>query len=333
MTPEFPLILPPPLSPQSIIGIMSPSGPVLDTHLEEGLALLKSWHFEPVLSPQTLARHTSRGYLAGTDTTRLDALQSALDDPDLDAILFARGGYGAMRIVEHLDPTGLRRHPKHIIGFSDITTILLWCYNQANVSCLHAPVLKSLAKTQGTESPPHDVARRESAELLRLTLLGELPHIIEQGLELSIPSRYAHMDVISGPVIAGNLSLIQALLHTPLLESLKDTILILEDVTEPDYRLDRLMTSLRLKVKDQRPAAILLGEFSECGGVYVEQEHIARFVHELASEFDVPVGSGYPIGHGARNHPVPLGHTGSLDLRHGTLEISPPKSLPGESHR
>lgn len=303
---------------------MSPSGPVLDTHLEEGLSLLRSWQLSPRLSPQTLARSPERGYLAGRDEIRLSALQEALDDPHLDAILFARGGYGAMRIVEHLDPTGLRAHPKHLIGFSDITTLLAWAYSCAGVSSLHAPVLKSLAKTPGHEAPDVEAMRMESAELLRRLLFGELDVIIERDLDISVPEGMTREQPIIGPVIAGNLSLIQSLVHTRFLPSLEGAILILEDVTEPDYRLDRLMTSLRLKLEKGPPAALLLGEFSSCGGVYIAQDGIEPFVHELACEFGVPVGSGYPIGHAALNHPVPIGYTGKLDLVHGSLEITTP---------
>lgn len=301
--------IPATLHAQSRVGIMSPSGPVLSTHLEAGLELLRAWRLEPVVAPQTYARSKKRGYLAGDDALRLAALQHALDDPTLDAIMFARGGYGAMRLLEHLDPRGLIAHPKMLIGFSDITALLMWCVHRAHTMCLHAPVIKSLVRM------PSDAMREGSAQALHDALF-DSPLRPVHALTLHTPPQ-AHR--ATGRVIAGNLSLIQAMLGTPYLPSLAGCVLILEDVTEQDYRLDRLLTSLRLRTLDAPPAAIVLGEFQACGGVYIDDAGIDDFLVELALEFGVPVASGYPTGHGAINHPIPVGAWGTLDSTGGTL--------------
>lgn len=315
MTPDnspSPIHTPAVLHARSRVGIMSPSGPVLSTHLEAGLDLLRAWHLEPVVTPQTYARSPQRGYLAGDDALRLATLQHALDDPTLDAIMFARGGYGAMRLLEHLDPRGLIAHPKMLIGFSDITALLMWCVHRARLVCLHAPVLKSLTKT------PSDPIRERSAQALHDALF-DSPLRAVRALTFHTPHHGQHRT--TGRVIAGNLSLIQALLGTPYLPSLAGCVLILEDVTEQDYRLDRLLTSLRLRTLGAPPAAIVLGEFQACGGVYIDEAGIDDFLIELAMEFGVPVASGYPTGHGAINHPIPVGAWATLDPTHGTLRF------------
>lgn len=308
------ITLPPPLTHGARIGILSPSGPVLHTHIDAGIKTLQSWGFEPVVDPQTFARNPSRGYLAGDDATRLHALQAALDSPDLDAIMFSRGGYGAMRLLPHLDATNIKTYPKHIIGFSDITAILMWCYHQANLMSVHGPVVKSLSKEENNETQ-----RTESAHILRKLLTHERIAFTQHDLKISAP----HTTPVSGPVIAGNLSLIQALLHTPYLPSLKGCILILEDVTEPDYRLDRLFTSLKLKLQHDLPHAIVLGSFLACDGVYIKPEQLEDYIHALALELGVPVASNYPTSHGPLNHAIPVGLHGTLDPTTHSLHISP----------
>ncbi len=292
---------------------MSPSGPVLTDHLDAGIEVLRGWGLDPILAPQTFVRHPTRGYLAGSDAQRFEALQTQLDDPSLDAIMFARGGYGAMRLLEKLDTSGLRAHPKHLIGFSDITALLLWSVHRAGMICWHAPVIKSLAHAEP------DMVRQASAQRLRRVLM-ERPFEPFEGLVM----HSGRCEVVTGQVLAGNLSLIQALLGTPYLPSLEGSILILEDVTEPDYRLDRLMTSLRLRAAHTggSPAAIILGEFLSCDGVYIKPEQLDDYLVGLALEFGVPVASNLATSHGARNHPIPVGAMGRLDPVTGTLSFS-----------
>ena len=107
--------------------------------------------------------------------------------------------------------------------------------------------------------------------------------------------------------MGGNLSLVVAMIGSPHTPDLNGSVLFLEDIGEVDYRLDRLFTALRLSEKCRAPAAIVLGDFTDCGGVYVPDEGIPAFVEELASEFGCPVVSGFPMGHASRNAPVPMG--------------------------
>lgn len=302
-----PLIHPPALVPGSRVAILSPSGPVLKDHLDQGLDLLESWGLEPVVFEQALARSSTRGYLAGSDNERLEALVEAFDRDDIDAILCARGGYGAMRLLARLDPERLRARAKLLVGFSDITALHLYLCHVAGISSLHGPVLKSM-KLHHAETDP-------SLEHLRAALFGERGEFELSGLK---PAREGRA---TGTLIGGNLSLVQAMLASPYAPSLEGAVLFLEDVTEPDYRLDRLLTSVRMARGANALAGLVLGQFNGCGGVYVEEDAIPAFLEEIATEFDCPVATGLPVGHTAPNIALPLGVQATLDATAGTLTV------------
>lgn len=298
---------PPALAPGARVAIVSPSGPVLDVHITPGIQTLRSWGLAPVIMPSVLARSRDRGYLAGDDDLRLKDLHDALTDDDIHAIIFSRGGYGAMRLLERLDPGLLARAPKILVGFSDITAIHLWAAATTGVSTLHAPVLKSF------KPAPQPPARTTSIEELRRALFGERGGFILDDLTCVNPG------MITGPVFGGNLSLVAAMAATPYCPDLGGAILLLEDITEPDYRIDRLLMTLKLARKSAPIAGIILGEFTACGGVYIPDDGIRDFVGQLAAEFDCPVVSGFPSGHGDHNIAVPFGVLATIDANKGRV--------------
>ena len=302
-----PLIRPPSLSAGSRIAILSPAGPVIEDHLTPGLELLESWGLVPVVLEQTLARSERRGYLAGSDAERLAALEDAFYREDIDAILCARGGYGTTRLLEHLDPEKIREHAKLLVGFSDITALHLYLCHVARVSSLHGPVLKSIRL--------HHEATDPSLEHLRAALFGERREFTIDGLNPVRPGS------ATGTLLGGNLSLVQAMLASPYAPPLEGAILFLEDVTEPDYRLDRLLTSVRMARGANKLAGLALGTFNGCGGVYIEEDAIPRFLQEIAAEFECPVATGLPVGHTAPNIALPLGTRATLDATAGTLTV------------
>ncbi len=306
-----PLIHPPALRPGDKVAILSPSGPVTPTLLDEGLRTLASWGLEPWLHESTYDRGEKAGYLAGGDAVRLAALHDAFERPDVSAIICSRGGYGAMRLLDELDLGALREHPKLLVGFSDITALHLYVAGVAGIATLHGPVIKSFGLHA---DDPHT-----SLEQLRAALFGEriardgaaAPAV--DGLRTVRPGR------ARGPVLGGNLSIVASMLASPHCPELNGAILVLEDVGEEDYRLDRLFTTLRLSEKAHSPAGIVLGDFTGCGGVYVNDEAIDGFVADLAAEFGCPVVADFPCGHGSRNVAVPMGVEATLDADGGTL--------------
>jgi muramoyltetrapeptide carboxypeptidase len=290
------------------VRILTPAGPVTPELLETGLGTLRDWGLELQLDEFVYARSDSRGYLAGEDAQRLGAVQDAFDAPDLEAIVFSRGGYGSMRLIEQLDPSGLRAHPKLIVGFSDITALQLWLAAE-DISSLHGPVIKSF-RLHGDDGD-HD-----TLEHLRAALFGERAGGFRvESLETVVPGR------AEGRLLGGNLSLVASMVGTRFCPDLNGSLLFLEDVGEEDYRLDRLLTSLRLSNKAASPAGILLGDFTGCNGAYFDERAIPAFVANLASEFGCPVVSGLPIGHDSRNIALPVGAPATVDATEGVLQV------------
>ncbi|QDG49252.1 LD-carboxypeptidase [Persicimonas caeni] len=311
-------IRPPALRPGDTVAVVSPAGPVTPELLEGGIATLESWGLDIMLHDAVFERREWAGYLAGHDHVRLGSLREALDDPKVRAIVFSRGGYGTMRLLPELGLAALRDDPKLLVGFSDITALHLHLAAQVGITSLHGPVVKSFRLH---DDDPHD-----SLEELRRALFGlRGPRPRFDGLRTVRPGR------ATGPVFGGNLSLVASLVASPHCPDLNGAILVLEDVGEEDYRLDRLFTTLRLSEKARRPAGIVLGDFTGCAGAYVDDEAMDDFVARLAAEFDCPVVAGLPCGHATRNVPVPIGVGAALDAERGTLIFDGDAVTPGDS--
>ncbi len=296
---------PAPLRPGDAVAIISPSGPILEEHLTPGLALLERWGLRPRLGHSVLARHQP-GYLAGADALRAADLAWALSAPEVSAVWCARGGYGAMRLLEGLSALPLT--PKLLIGFSDVTALHLHL-NQRGLCTLHGPVIKSL-RLHLDEDPAQTLPALHDA------LFGARQAPTLTGL------RCVRAGVARGPVYGGNLTLIASLLASSHCPDLRGAILAIEDIGESDYRIDRLLYSVALSAQGRQLAGLVLGDFTDCGGVYAPQEAIDALVAQLAHEaLPCPIVSGAPLGHGARNVPLPLGVWATLDAGAGSLRF------------
>lgn len=296
---------PSPLTPGSRVEVVSPAGPVTPELLEPGLNLLRDWQLDVRVGDAVYERHRP-GYLAGDDEQRLRAVQHALTDPEVEAVVFSRGGYGTMRLLERLDLEAMDR-PKLLVGFSDLTALHLYAAGCRGLSTLHAPVVKSLRL--------HEPGDR-TLDGLRAALFGRRADGFRVGgLETVREGR------AEGPVLGGNLTVLVHLLSSRFCPDLDGAVVLLEDVGEEDYRLDRMMTALRLSENVSRPAGIVLGDFTDGGGAYVDEADIDALMAGLAAEFDCPVVAGFPVGHGADNLAVPMGVTATLDAGGGQLDF------------
>ncbi len=285
---------PEPLTPGDTVAVVSPSGPVLPEHLAFGIQTLESWGLRVRLyEPYERSDH---GYLAGEDDHRAEQLATALADPDVKAIFFARGGYGSMRLLDSVE-----YHPKLLVGFSDITAIHL-AFATRGIATLHGPVVKSFG------------SQKADLPALKDAVFGGRDDLNMQG-ETAIKGK------TDGVIVGGNLSLVQALAGTSSMPRLQNAILCLEDVGEADYRLDRLLVSLRQTLADNPPVGLVLGHFTNCGGVYVNESEINNLLTKLAREFDVPTIIDAPFGHAHRNWPLPIGAPATLDATAGTLTL------------
>lgn len=290
---------PPGLRPGDPIAIVAPAGPFDRAGFDAGVRVLAE-RYRPVFDEGCFARTR---YLAGDDARRLDELSAALAGDRARAVFAARGGYGAMRLLAKLRVAGVA--PRLVVGFSDITALHA-ALQAAGWISVHGPVVTQL----GTQ--PHAVVER-------LVALLESPATPAP----PIPGTPLVGGVAEGPLLGGNLSVFTRLLGTPFLPDLAGAVLLLEDVSERPYRLDRMWTHLALAGVFDRVRGIALGEFTDCdepGGEYRAAEVLAG----LAAEVGLPCLAGLPIGHGAENVPVPLGVRVRLDADAGTLGFLEP---------
>jgi muramoyltetrapeptide carboxypeptidase len=297
---------PPRLAPGDRVTIVAPAGPVERESLEAGLRVLAG-RYEATWAPGLLSRAR---YLAGDDARRAGELRDALGDPRARAVIAARGGYGSLRLLPRLWPAPLRNggppgRGKLLVGFSDITALHCALQATGQVS-VHGPSVNQL----GTQ--PHAVVERFFALLED----GTAPAPAITGTPLV-------GGVAEGPLLGGNLSLLTRLLGTRWLPPLDGAILLLEDVTEAPYRLDRMWTHLRLAGVLDRVRGLALGDFTECedpNAAFTSRDVLGS----LVAETGLPCVAGLPIGHGAVNVPVPLGTRVRLDGGTGTLSFLEP---------
>jgi len=297
--------LPPPVRPGDRVGVAALSGPADPKSLEAGLDALSDLGFDPV--PAANLRRKD-GFFAGGDDERLSAFHQLAADPDLPAILFLRGGYGVMRLLPDLDWGLLARHPRAYVGYSDLTPFLLEMVRRTGVVTFHGPMVAAdLARGL-------DAAEEES---FLAALAGETGRSVD--LYLSDDDR--HGEVVEGPLVGGCLSMLTATIGTPYAPRLGGGIFFIEDVEEPLYRLDRMLTHLRLSGNLTAIHALIFGHL---GCLDAVQPDPAACVPALRSGLEPcpwPVAWGLAAGHEAPNHTLPLGLRCRLEPRRARLVL------------
>lgn len=278
------------IGPGALVALVAPASPFDRQELFRGLAWLRT-RYRVRASTDILARE---GYLAGTDVRRARELSDAMLDPEVDAIVCARGGYGAMRVLDELPWRAFAARPKWLVGFSDVTALHL-AASAHGIATVHGPNVTGLGRT---------ITPSE-----RLALI--------DALEGRAAEPWRALDVIRGgrargPIVGGNLALVAAMAAADRLVVPEGAVLVLEDITEKPYRVDRMLTSLLLGGHLARASAIVFGGFTQCepGPDGVTIEHVLR---DRTATLSVPVVSGAPFGHGAPNRAFVLGAEVTLD--------------------
>lgn len=309
-----PPIFPPALRPGDTVAIVAPARPVNRERVERARARLEGMGFK-VKIPDNLYR--KRGNLAGTDAERAEELMAAFRDPEVKAIFPGTGGYGTTRIIDRLDYEVIRRNPKILEGFSDITGLHLAIQKKTGLVTFHGPNLMS---GLGSEENLADY----SAEFLWRALL-ERTYFDAEGRPLSPGYVYALPDdatpiqvlspgVARGRLTGGNLSLISPLIGTEFEIETEGCILFIEDVREQPYRIDRYLSHLRLAGKLDKVAGVILGIFRKCEPDDPEDSlSLEQVFRDYFEHLGVPVILNFPAGHFKYNATLPLGARVELD--------------------
>ena len=294
---------PRPLQSGDTIAIVAPASPFARDEFDRGVAELTRLGFLPVWDDSVFA--TESGYLAGSAELRANSFMKYWNDPSVSALIAVRGGYGSVHLLPFLHPPMLVTSPKLFIGYSDNTSVLSWLTCGCGIAALHGPMLE---RRLG-----HGAAGYDERSFRALTAGGGGVELAPQGLEVLRPGH------VQGPMFGGTIAQLIASLGTPFAFSPPDgCVLFLEDVNERPYRLDRMLTQLRLSGVLSRARALVFGEMRGCdepGGSLTAREVISR----LTAGFPGPVLFGFPSGHTTGPcWTLPLG----VDVR---VETTPPR--------
>ncbi|MER5434492.1 LD-carboxypeptidase [Streptomyces sp. NPDC002588] len=303
------LMRPARLAPGARVAVVAPSGPVAEERLQAGLDLLRGWDLDPVVAPHALDRDERLGHLAGTDADRAADLQRAWCDPSVDAVLCARGGYGAQRMVDLLDWEAMRAAgPKVFVGFSDSTTLHEAFAVRLGLVTLYGPVAAGIDFVKNARAQDHLRATLFAPETVRtLTSTGS-------GTPLA-PGR------ARGVTLGGCLALLATGYGTPHTRTgARGGLLLIEDVGERPYAVDRALTQLLRTGWLDGVAGIALGSWDRCGP-YDELRPV--FVDRLGG-LGVPVVEELGFGHCEGALTVPFGVSAELDADSGTLTLDGP---------
>lgn len=285
------------------IGIVATARKVSEAEVVPAVKVLEGWGFEAVLG-QDLFRQDRQ--FAGTDEERAADMQRMMDNPEIKAILIARGGYGTMRIIDMLDFSGFNAHPKWIAGFSDVTVLHSHIHANHNTETLHSNMCLQLGKNA------------EADESLRKALTGEL-----LGYELGGSFELNRPGSGSGLLVGGNLSLVYALNNSLSDIDTDGKILFLEDLDEYLYHIDRMMTSLKRAGKLENLAGLVVGGMTDMKDNTIPFGKAAEeIIMEAVHEYDYPVCFHFPAGHVDRNLALIMGRMSRLEVSEEGVRLS-----------
>jgi len=283
------------------IGVVAPAGPFNKAPFDVGIKLINEMGFNTRIDPGVYERDR---YLAGDDVHRAERFNAMMADDGVQAVICARGGYGAMRILDQLDYDTIGRQPKPLIGFSDITALLQVIQLKTGLVTFHGPMVTTLAQltAQGRQSWCDTLTGGQDF----LTLFSDL-RVLKSG-------------TAEGRLVGGNLATLCHMVGTPYGADYSGVILMIEDVGEAPYRIDRMLTQMKLAGVIDGIVGLVVGGFEDCGRF----DEIDELVLERFSNMDIPIVAGAPFGHGRENRIVPLGVSARLDTDHAALSLLEP---------
>ena len=296
-----PPLLPARLAPGDTVAVVAPSSPFIREKFQKGISVLAEMGLRPLFMEGI---YETRGYLAGSDPHRTRLIHESFTDHSVKAIFCARGGYGALRLLDLLDFGLVASHPKVFIGCSDVSVLLNVFYSRCGLVTFHGPMMESLGQaTQPTKQALIDALFAGDP----LTVTAENKLVIRSG-------------TCSGVVSGGNLTTLCHLVGTPYVPDFSGHILMLEDVGEQPYRIDRMLIHMRMAGCFKDLAGLALGSFKDCG----DPDQIYRIFEDIFSDVPIPILAGFNVGHDEPNLTIPFGIRATLDADDGRLQFSEP---------
>jgi len=297
------MITPPYLKSGDIVAIVATARKVSPSEMDAAISTIRSWGLQVVTGPHLFGE---KDQYSGTDEERLSDLQMMLDDKDIKAILCARGGYGTVRIIDQIDFSAFEKHPKWIVGYSDITVLHSHIQTQFGIETLHA-IMPINFPDEGTEA---------AIESLRKALFGE-------SLEYNIGTHPLNRTgSVSGVLTGGNLSILYSLNGTPSDIQTEEKILFIEDIDEYLYHVDRMMINLKRGNKLSGITGLIVGGLTKMNDNNIPYgKQAEQIISEYAQEAGIPVCFNFPAGHVADNRALIMGREVRLDINQDGVSL------------
>ena len=297
-------IIPPYLKKGDAIGLVCPAGFMPEEKYQTCIETITGWGFK-VITGKTPGHQFH--YFSGTDKERRNDLQHMMDDKKIKAILCARGGYGTARIIDDLDFKKFEKHPKWIIGFSDITVLHAHLFSVYNTASLHAPMAAAFNDGESENKYIHS---------LHDALVGRKAHYSAEGNKLNHPGK------VTGILVGGNLSLLVNMIGTDSDIKTKNKILFFEDVGEYIYNVDRMIYQLKRSGKLDQLKGLIVGKFSEMKDTTVPfGQTTEEAIKEVVKRYDYPVCFDFPVSHDKENYALKIGAKYTLSVSEFSVEL------------
>lgn len=288
------------------IGLVAPASPSEASKVEKAIAYLEKQGFK--VKPGNSV-YSSRGYLAGSDELRACDFNCMFADDEVDAVFCLRGGYGSQRILDMIDFELISRKPKIFMGFSDITALLNAIYQHCGLITFHGPMGGDFAGGLGKPTKAALKKALECAEPIGELTNPDIPEVLSEG-------------TARGILVGGNLSIVAASMGTRYEIDTRNKILVLEDVFEEPYSIDRMLNHMRLAGKLEEAAGIILGDWGDTQPEEPEKSlSLEEVLEDAFRDIGKPVLKGYKIGHCKPNLTVPIGAMAELDTAGRSLRI------------
>lgn len=298
---------PPKINPGDTIGLVAPGGIITEEELKESKDNLEKLEFNVVYTENIMARH---GYFAGTDKLRASDLNEMFNRKDVNGIVAARGGYGCSRILPLIDYEIIKKNPKVLLGYSDITALLFGIFLKTGLITFHGPVGISTFNDFSVENMKRVLIYPSDNLCLYNDINDETdpPYVVRSGKA-------------SGKLIGGNLSIVVSLIGTEYDVDYADKILFLEDTDEKPYRIDRMLTQLIEAGKFNNLAGIVLGKFNDCEDEDPHSFSLKEVLFDRLYNLNIPVIYGMSFGHITNKFTLPFGINAELNVNNKTITL------------